>query len=222
MNTTSQPGGIAGICRRTASRMRRRTRLRTTALPICLLTEKPNRLQARPLGRAHNTSSSSGQHLPSRRTCSKRLRSFTRWMRFTPARYPTRALPIPLAIAQGSRQLVASLQASPLHDCTAIGGAHAPAKAMHPQAPPCLRLIRPLRHAVPSSPFAANRAHPCVVRWLTLKSGGGLDALLARFSCLTQPRHYTLAQGFRQIASNRGVRPQEAVPPLWPGQASTH
>lgn len=55
MKTKSCPPGISGTRRLTASRMIRLTRLRTAALPILRLTEKPKRLWDKPLGRRQST-----------------------------------------------------------------------------------------------------------------------------------------------------------------------
>src|SRR4030042_1239283 len=62
MNTMSHPCFIDVI--RTTSLSKRRTRLRTTALPTSLATEKPHRLNSNSLGNAFMTTRLSTQALP--------------------------------------------------------------------------------------------------------------------------------------------------------------
>lgn len=68
MKTRSCPGGISKILRLTASRIILLTRLRTVALPILRLTEKPKRLWDKPLGRRQSTIKGRAQERPSWRT----------------------------------------------------------------------------------------------------------------------------------------------------------
>ena len=68
-NTRSHPCWTP--VRRAVSRSLRFTLFRTTAPPTALLTEKPNRLTFRPLGRARSTRSPLDQLRPSRRTAAK-------------------------------------------------------------------------------------------------------------------------------------------------------
>ncbi len=70
MKTTSWPGDIASWRGLPASRKRRFTRFRTTALPTRLLTEKPKRLWSSPLGSTQSTNRKWGHERPS---------LFTRW-----------------------------------------------------------------------------------------------------------------------------------------------
>lgn len=78
MKTKSHPGLIESIRSRMASRSRRLMRLRATALPIRLLTEKPKRLYGKWLGRTHRTNSSLVYDRPSRRISWNRLFCRTR------------------------------------------------------------------------------------------------------------------------------------------------
>ena len=91
MNTRSQPGATWLSRKRIASRSWRLMRLRTVALPMRLLTEKPKRDCGRLFFRLHNTSSESAKLRPCCRTSWKRLFSRTLWRRFTSRSVPNSA-----------------------------------------------------------------------------------------------------------------------------------
>ncbi len=84
IKTISQPAAIELRRRRTASRIRRLTRLRATAFPMRLLTAKPKRLCFKSLGRAHKTINPPAQDLPFRRTRWKSVLSLRRYLRANP------------------------------------------------------------------------------------------------------------------------------------------
>lgn len=71
VSTTSQPRVMPVSARRTISRSRRRTRLRTTAFPIRLETEKPQRVVPTSFGLAASVTSGWLHRRPCRRTASK-------------------------------------------------------------------------------------------------------------------------------------------------------
>jgi hypothetical protein len=81
IKTISHPSAIKTRRRRTASRMRRLTRLRTTALPMRLLAAKPKRLYSKSLGRAHKTIKRLAHDLPFCRTRWKSALSLRRYLR---------------------------------------------------------------------------------------------------------------------------------------------
>jgi len=66
----SHPGEISCRCSRTISRIRRRMRLRFTALPSAFLMLHPNRLSSRPLARRKTANSRLVRRRPSRYTAS--------------------------------------------------------------------------------------------------------------------------------------------------------
>ena len=77
----SHPGEISCRCSRTISRIRRRMRLRFTALPSAFLMLHPNRLSSRPLARRKTANSRLVRRRPSRYTASYSDRRTRRAMR---------------------------------------------------------------------------------------------------------------------------------------------
>lgn len=136
MSTISQPSLTA--VSRAASRIRRRTRLRVTAFPTRLLTEKPKRTRFNSLGNARRTSSGWTHALP----CAKsRAKSASRTSRFS------------LLKTRGSLddgQSSPSTQTPQAQNLPAAPRAHARPKAMLSAARDPFGLIRSLRHPIPS------------------------------------------------------------------------
>ena len=137
-HTISQPGSIKSHASRTASCIRRRARLRSTAFPRRRLTVKPQRLKVRSLGSRHNTNNGCAWLTPVCRTSRNRSLSARRYRRFTStplqiAGYGLRIrMPYPQSLSLGR----SPAQVTQIHN-------HQTVRRLRPRARRALSTLRP-------------------------------------------------------------------------------
>ena len=169
MNTRSHPGAIVSCLNRTASRISRFTRFRTTALPMRRLTANPYRLCPKSLRCAHRTAIRLDHDRPSRRTRWKSSLSDSRSLRFN-GRRPQRASSPERAARPSATWLfpmplkchpTAALQSAAFQNSPPTLSLDTLAEAMLPQAATLLWLICSLRHVNHSFPIWQSLIIPC-------------------------------------------------------------
>ena len=138
----SHPGEISCRCSRTISRIRRRMRLRFTALPSAFLMLHPNRLSSRPLARRKTANSRLVRRRPSRYTASYSDRRTRRAVRGNSCRGVSDA-----------RKTVAPLLAACRKYLPSTLALHSSAKSMLLMAAPHVRLKSAFRQRSLSSAF---------------------------------------------------------------------
>ncbi len=138
----SHPGEISCRCSRTISRIRRRMRLRFTALPSAFLMLHPNRLSSRPLARRKTANSRLVRRRPSRYTASYSDRRTRRAVRGKSCRGVSDA-----------RKTVAPLLAACRKYLPSTLALHSSAKSMLLMAAPHVRLKSAFRQRSLSSAF---------------------------------------------------------------------
>jgi len=138
----SHPGEISCRCSRTISRIRRRMRLRFTALPSAFLMLQPNRLSSRPLARRKTANSRLVRRRPSRYTASYSDRRTRRAARGKSCRGVSDA-----------RKTVAPLLAACRKYLPSTLAFHSSAKSMLLMAAPHMRLKSAFRQRSLSSAF---------------------------------------------------------------------
>ena len=150
--TTSHPGRISSRCNRKTSRMRRRIRLRTTALPSAFFTLIPKRQRSSPFARKKIRNVALDRRRPSRYTASNSERRTSRHSRgkffFARNFAPASAASSEGRAAGGGpsdpREVVASLFAASRKDFLSTFGLHSRAEPMLLVPPPNMRLKRTL------------------------------------------------------------------------------
>jgi hypothetical protein len=149
MMTISHPGSIRGRCALAACRSRRLVRLRTTALPIRLLAEKPIRVRSRSFLHRQRTIWRLDQQRPLFRTRPKSAGLLKRCFRDnTLVAYPINPS-LDLAALARHGQLLAALGAARIDHTAPTCCAHAPAKAVHAHTSTFLGLPCSLGHQIP-------------------------------------------------------------------------
>ena len=193
ISTTSIPFGSAALFFRYSSRSCRRTRLRTTALPIRRLTETPSRGCPTPLGSAYRINSGCAQgRLPAR----------SRWKSALERRRYARCMPgrVPRGLDHG--QALAALQPAAAQDVAPSGTGHALQEAVLALARNPLRLIGAFHLVLsiwgrsPESPPLLGRRKPLAASPV---------GILAAREVYTEPRR--LGSVSRETLPNRRAHP---------------
>lgn len=160
IRTTSHPGDIRSRCNLITSRRSRFTRLRATALPIRLLTEKPKRLFSNAFLDLQSTTILLEQQHPS--PCTRR-KSADLVRRCCLGNTPDVLLVIPLLMLRVHSQGPTSLRPPGLEHVTPTLGGHALAKTVNLLTTTLLRLPCSLGHFILYS-FSYSKAVKSFIR----------------------------------------------------------
>jgi hypothetical protein len=186
MKTTSQPA--SHVLLRTASLSILFTRLRTTAFPTRLLTEKPILFSSRPLGMALITSRRLAQDFPSPCTLAKsllRVRRSSLLITNVGNKRPETML---------YRQAMTTRQPSRLQHVSPTPSSHSNSEPVHSLAVQPLGLISPLRHS-----RSVSRAYDTLFRTVKSRRMGeepiGLSTFRTAMYNLIASRGHRLVRG---------------------------